>query len=70
MGVVSGSVLKHGGKVTGIMPYAMVIAGGEKEKGDKEHPLGVELHAENGREAVSDLCDPPEYEETDVTFCL
>ncbi|KAJ7702206.1 hypothetical protein B0H17DRAFT_1043179 [Mycena rosella] len=32
MGVVSGAVLERGGKVTGIVPYAMVAAGGESEK--------------------------------------
>lgn len=30
MGVVSGGVLQRGGKVTGVVPYAMVAAGGEK----------------------------------------
>jgi hypothetical protein len=32
MGVVSGTVLKDGGVVTGIMPYAIHIGGGEREK--------------------------------------
>ncbi|KAI5124510.1 hypothetical protein M0805_003034 [Coniferiporia weirii] len=32
MGIVSGSTLKHGGEVTGVMPYAMHVAGGEREK--------------------------------------
>ena len=31
MGVVSGAALEAGGKVTGIIPYAMIVAGGEKE---------------------------------------
>ncbi|XP_006458229.1 hypothetical protein AGABI2DRAFT_199661 [Agaricus bisporus var. bisporus H97] len=41
MGVVSNSVLAHGGEVTGIIPYAMVAGGGEKPKSDEED--GVEL---------------------------
>lgn len=32
MGVVSGAVLEAGGYVTGVIPYAMVVAGGEKEQ--------------------------------------
>jgi hypothetical protein len=49
MGVVSNSVLTHGGRVTGVIPYAMVVAGGEKAEGDKEHL--VELQ-NTGRERV------------------
>jgi len=51
MGVVSGTVLECGGKVTGVVPYAMVISGGEREKGDSEKGLKVELK-EKGREAI------------------
>lgn len=32
MGIISSAVAKQGGHVTGIMPYAMVAAGGEKIK--------------------------------------
>lgn len=32
MGVVSGAVLEAGGTVTGVIPYAMVVSGGEKEQ--------------------------------------
>ena len=32
MGVVSGAALEFGGKVTGVIPYAMVASGGEKEQ--------------------------------------
>ena len=31
MGVVSGAVIEGGGSVTGVLPYAMVAVGGEKE---------------------------------------
>jgi hypothetical protein len=53
MGVVSGAVLESGGEVTGVVPWAMVKAGGEGDKG-----VGVgsrELHVvldEKGRERV------------------
>ncbi|KAH9939598.1 hypothetical protein B0H21DRAFT_780548 [Amylocystis lapponica] len=33
MGAVSDAVLQAGGQVTGVMPYAMVVAGGEGEQG-------------------------------------
>lgn len=36
MGVVSGAVIDAGGRVTGVIPYAMVAAGGEKEQADSE----------------------------------
>ncbi len=36
MGVVSGAVIDAGGRVTGVIPYAMVAAGGEKEQADGE----------------------------------
>lgn len=35
MGVVSGAVLINGGKVIGVLPRAMVAAGGEGEKVDR-----------------------------------
>lgn len=54
MGVVSGAVLEHGGKVTGIVPYAMVISGGERDKGDPEKRRKTGA-TEKGREAVSDF---------------
>ena len=36
MGVVSGAVIEAGGHVTGVIPFAMVAAGGEKEQADGE----------------------------------
>jgi hypothetical protein len=40
MGVVSGTVIEHGGDVTGVVPFAMVSAGGEGDKtiGSPETP--------------------------------
>ena len=49
MGIVSGACLDSGGKVTGIVPYAMVGAGGEGEK--TKSSVMVELN-EAGREKV------------------
>ncbi|OAX41596.1 hypothetical protein K503DRAFT_475993 [Rhizopogon vinicolor AM-OR11-026] len=34
MGVVSGAVIDQGGQVTGIVPYAIHVGGGELDKGD------------------------------------
>lgn len=55
MGVVSGAVLKHGGKVTGVVPYAMLAAGGEADKGDgtPQTPSVGYVLEERGREQVS-----------------
>ncbi|THG94775.1 hypothetical protein EW026_g6762 [Hermanssonia centrifuga] len=36
MGVVSAAAIEKGGQVTGVLPYAMVAAGGEKEQTDGE----------------------------------
>ncbi|CCM05794.1 uncharacterized protein FIBRA_08027 [Fibroporia radiculosa] len=55
MGVVSGSVLNTGGDVTGIVPYAMVAAGGEVDqiKGERHGPSIV--LQEKGRERVNNI---------------
>ena len=48
MGIVSGSVLKHGGDVTAVVPAAMLRAGGEGEHTcDTMSPVQVN---EKGRE--------------------
>ncbi|KAI5899268.1 uncharacterized protein SCHCODRAFT_02604665 [Schizophyllum commune H4-8] len=52
MGTVSGAVLNGKGKVTGVVPYAMVAQGGEGEK--SESKVTVELN-EKGREAVETI---------------
>lgn len=52
MGIVSGSSLEHGGKVVGIVPYAMVAAGGEGEK--TKSGVMVQLN-EVGREKVETI---------------
>jgi len=57
MGIVSGGVLSAGGRVTGVVPYAMVAAGGEKEQAKGHAPPGygrVTLD-EAGREAVQTI---------------
>ncbi|EJF62650.1 hypothetical protein BD309DRAFT_984780 [Dichomitus squalens] len=49
MGAVSGAVLDAGGQVTGVVPYAMVAAGGEVEQTKGTHTPHVQLK-EKGRE--------------------
>lgn len=41
MGVISDAVLEGGGKVTGIVPYAIFASGGEKEKAGASTSGGV-----------------------------
>jgi hypothetical protein len=57
MGIVSGAVLEHGGHVTGVVPFAMVAAGGEGDKADgtTTTPSVAYLLNEKGREKVSVL---------------
>uniref|UniRef100_A0A8H8CN46 Cytokinin riboside 5'-monophosphate phosphoribohydrolase n=1 Tax=Psilocybe cubensis TaxID=181762 RepID=A0A8H8CN46_PSICU len=52
MGVVSGAVLEGGGKVLGVIPHAMVAAGGEDEK--VQSTTKVYLN-EAGREKVENI---------------
>jgi len=52
MGLVSGAVLEGGGKVTGVLPYAMVRAGGE---GDKIASRPAVALNETGRENVENI---------------
>ncbi|TFK29819.1 hypothetical protein FA15DRAFT_751971 [Coprinopsis marcescibilis] len=52
MGIVSGACLENGGKVTGIVPYAMVTAGGEGEK--TQNNITVHLN-EVGREKTETI---------------
>ncbi|THH31550.1 hypothetical protein EUX98_g2641 [Antrodiella citrinella] len=55
MGVVSGAALAEGGHVTGVVPFAMVAAGGEKEQTKNANAppgYGRVILAEAGREAV------------------
>jgi hypothetical protein len=50
MGIISGSVLQHGGSVTAVVPAAMLRAGGEGERtGDAEGTIQLD---EAGREKV------------------
>jgi len=44
MGIISGAVLEGGGEVTGVVPWAMIKAGGEGDKG-----VGVEKVEARGR---------------------
>lgn len=53
MGTVSDAVLEAGGKVTGVMPHAMIVAGGEKEAGEAESGAAKTL----SKEALAALFD-------------
>ncbi|KAG6886025.1 hypothetical protein C0993_005209 [Termitomyces sp. T159_Od127] len=39
MGVVAKAVLEAGGEATGIIPYAMYVAGGERDKSTSAHAV-------------------------------
>lgn len=54
MGIVSGAVLSEGGDAVGVVPHAMLAAGGEGERvpGDGSPSVFVKLE-EEGREMVS-----------------
>lgn len=52
MGVVSGAVLEKGGQVLGVVPAAMVKAGGEGEKGEPGSETVHVVLNEKGREKV------------------
>ncbi|KAI0713486.1 hypothetical protein C8Q76DRAFT_796449 [Earliella scabrosa] len=54
MGAVSGAVLEAGGDVTGIVPYAMVAAGGEIDQTKGIHAPHVQLK-EKGRERAETI---------------
>ena len=57
MGIVSGAALEHGGHVTGVVPFAMIAAGGEGDKADgtPETPSVTYLLNERGREKVRSI---------------
>ncbi|KIM87500.1 hypothetical protein PILCRDRAFT_815024 [Piloderma croceum F 1598] len=57
MGIVSGAVLEHGGHVTGVVPFAMVAAGGEGDKADEttKTPAVAYLLNEKGREKTETI---------------
>lgn len=48
MGVVSDAVLDAGGHLTGIIPYAMVAAGGEKAKTGEAEPEELTVEGKSG----------------------
>ena len=54
MGIVSGAVLSGGGDVVGVIPHAMLAAGGEGERVPGDGPSSVFIKLEEeGREMVS-----------------
>lgn len=52
MGAISGAVLEGGGDVTGIIPYAIIAAGGEGIKGGTAENRVDSVLKEVGRENV------------------
>ena len=57
MGIISGSVLQHGGAVTAVVPGAMLRAGGEGESTTgSTSPIELE---EEGREKVMYMSSDP-----------
>ena len=54
MGIVSGAVLGEGGDVVGVIPHAMLAAGGEGERvSERSTPSVLVKLGEEGRERVS-----------------
>lgn len=57
MGIISDSVLRHGGSVVAVVPSAMLRAGGEGEQRSTWGPIGHDKVEEKGRDKVSTVCD-------------
>ena len=57
MGIISDSVLRHGGSVVAVVPSAMLRAGGEGEQHSTWGPIGHDKLEEKGRDMVSTVCD-------------
>ena len=68
MGVVSGAVLNAGGKVTGIVPYAMVAAGGEGKAADPVEVV-LEPNTEQVRQSSS-ILNSRMTNESDITLTV
>ena len=57
MGIISDSVLRHGGSVIAVVPTAMLRAGGEGEQRSTWGPIGHDKLEEKGRDKVSTTHD-------------
>jgi len=55
MGIISDSVLQHGGSVVAVVPDAMLRAGGEGEQSSTWGPIGHEELEEKGRDKVESV---------------
>ena len=53
MGIISDSVLQHGGSVIAVVPSAMLRAGGEGEQRSTWGTIGHDKLEEKGRDKVS-----------------
>jgi len=52
MGVVSGAVLEHGGRVTGVIPLPMVAAGGEGKQGEASAHVHLDKKGSESLETI------------------
>jgi hypothetical protein len=59
MGIISDSVLQHGGSVIAVVPDAMLRAGGEGEQHSTWGPIGHDELEEKGREKVESVSHIP-----------
>jgi hypothetical protein len=57
MGIISDSVLQHGGSVIAVVPDAMLRAGGEGEQRSTWGHIGHDKLEEKGRDKVSTIYD-------------
>ena len=59
MGIISDSVLQHGGSVIAVVPDAMLRAGGEGEQQSTWGPIGHDELEEKGRDKVESVSHIP-----------
>ncbi|KAL0947497.1 hypothetical protein HGRIS_013599 [Hohenbuehelia grisea] len=68
MGVVSGAALEKGGQVTGIVPHAMVAAGGEGSGDTKSLHVFLDEPGRESVESVSPIQNSSESEPEDSLY--
>lgn len=67
MGIISDSVLQHGGSVIAVVPDAMLRAGGEGEQSSTWGHIGHDKLEEKGRDKVGTVFDR-RYRDTRMMF--
>ena len=71
MGIISDSVLQHGGSVVAVVPDAMLRAGGEGEQHSAWGTIGHNELEEKGRDKVSTICDRRHWDKRVMSYiCL